>query len=98
MKQAPTQTLVEYIEELNKLIAMSSYDEEQSAKVILDKLSNSLSDLKFQEQVISLRLKFPNHTSKQTLEVVKHKLQFSLTKEAIVKMTQENNAVPNVTP
>ena len=96
LKQQPNQTVIEFTEEINKLLQLSNLPPEESAKLVLDKLSNSLNDTTTQTQIITLRLKHSENTNLQNLALVKAKLKFNETKQTIVKLTTQKEAPPTV--
>ena len=50
LKQQPNQTVIEFTEEINKLLQLLELPPEESAKLILDKLCNSLVDDKLKHR------------------------------------------------
>src|SRR5271156_2467364 len=84
LKQQPNQTVIEFTEEINKLLQLSNLPPEESAKLVLDKLSNSLIDTTTQTQIITLRLKHSENANLQNLALVKAKLKFNETNQTIV--------------
>ena len=94
ISQKPSQSITEYIEDINKVITLSNLNEEESSRLILDKLSNSLHDKGTQDLVIKLRLKHTDNTNVEVLEMVKEKLDFLETQKAISLLSRATQEMP----